>query len=152
MNKLTSVLKAGALGLIFLPAAASAEIVRVASAHPVADTMDALEQAVKAAGLGVVARIDHAGAAADAGLELKPEQLLIFGNPKVGTPAMQADPLAGLFLPLRVVVYEDADGKAWLAYQDPAAMFDGLNIPKDAPFIAGMTGALGKLAATAAGN
>ena len=144
--------KAAIVALIALPSLASAEIVRVASAKPVAETMDALEAAVKAAGLGVVARIDHAGAAAGVGMDLKPEQLLIFGNPKVGTPAMQADPVAGLFLPLRVVVFEDADGMAWLAYQDPAAMFEGLTIPANAPFIAGMTGALGKLVATAAAN
>lgn len=130
--------------------AASAEIVTVESAKPVAATMDALEAAVKAAGLGVVARVDHAGAAAKAGLDLRPEELLVFDNPKVGTQAMQADPRAGLFLPLRVVVYEDAAGKVWLAYEDPAAMLKGLDIPVDAPFIAAMTGALGKLTAGAA--
>lgn len=130
--------------------AASAEIVTVPSAKPVAATMDALQGAVEAAGLGVAARIDHAAGAQKAGLELRPEQVLVFGNPKVGTPAMQADPRAGLFLPLRVVVYEDAAGKVWLAYEDPAAMFEGLDIPADAPFIAAMTGALGKLTAAAA--
>lgn len=129
---------------------AAAEIVQVAAARPVEATMDALQAAVEAAGLGVAARIDHAGAAASAALELRPEQVLIFGNPKVGTPAMQADPRAGLFLPLRVVVYEDADGQVWLAYQDPAAMMAGLDIPTDAPFLAAMTGALGKLTAAAA--
>lgn len=129
---------------------ASAEIVTVPSAKPVAATMDALEGAVEAAGLGIAARIDHAAAAQKAGLELRPEQVLVFGNPKVGTPAMQADPRAGLFLPLRVVVYEDAAGKVWLAYEDPAAMLEGLEIPADAPFLAAMTGALGKLTAAAA--
>lgn len=131
---------------------ALAEFVQVESRKPVAATMDALEAAVTAAGLGVAARIDHAGAAAKAGLELRPEEVLVFGNPKVGTPAMQADPRAGLFLPLRVVVYEDAGGKVWLAYEDPLAMLAGLDIPADAPFLATMTGALGKLTAAAAAD
>ncbi|GAB4386225.1 DUF302 domain-containing protein [Albidovulum sp.] len=141
-----------ALALSLAAQTAAAGIVEVESHRSVAATMDALEQAVTEAGLSVAARIDHAAAAAKAGLELRPEQLLVFGNPKVGTPAMQADPRAGLFLPLRVVVYEDAAGRVWLAYEDPASMMEGLDIPPDAPFLATMTGALGKFTASAAGG
>lgn len=139
--------------LLAAPFAAFAEgLVQVPSSHSVAQTMDALEAAVSAAGIGVAARVDHTAGAAKVGLDLRPEQVLIFGNPKIGTPAMQADPLAGLFLPLRVLVYEDAAGKVWLAYQDPAGMLAGTAVPADADYVKTMGGALAKLTAAAAGN
>jgi uncharacterized protein (DUF302 family) len=78
-------------------------------------------------------------------------QLLIFGNPALGTPAIKADPLAGLYLPLKVLVYEDDEG-VWLTYEPPAEMFEDLSIPGDAEVIQKMTGALGKLTAAAAGG
>jgi len=131
---------------------AVAEIISVASSRSVPETVDALEAAATEAGLGIAARIDHAAGATKAGMALPPGQVLIFGNPEVGTPAMQADPRAGLYLPLRVAVYEDADGKVWLIYEDPAAMMEGLDISADAPFVQAMTGALAKLTATAAGD
>jgi uncharacterized protein (DUF302 family) len=68
----------------------------------------------------------------------------------MGTAAMQDDPRAGLFLPLRVLVYEDAEGQVWIAYQDPEDMFDDLKISDDAPYLKMMAGALGKLTAAAA--
>ena len=129
------------------------DVVKVAAAGDVASTMDALVGAVEGAGATVFARVDHAGGAAGVGMELAPSQLLIFGNPKLGTPAMQDDALAGLFLPLKVLVYEDAAGKTWLAYEDPAEMLDDLDgIPEGAPYVQMMTGALGKLTAKAAGG
>ncbi|MEO1381467.1 MAG: DUF302 domain-containing protein, partial [Pseudomonadota bacterium] len=80
-------------------------------------------------------------------------QLLIFGNPKLGTPAMQDDALAGIFLPLRVLVYDDGAGKVWLAYQDPSSMLGALDgIGGDAEYIKKMTGALAKLTGKAAGS
>jgi len=83
------------------------------------DTMDRLEAAVKAKGLTVFARIDHAAGAAEVGMSLHPTELLIFGNAKGGTPLMQANPETGVDLPLKALVYEDATGKIWLAYNDP---------------------------------
>ena len=85
-------------------------------------------------------------------MELADAELLIFGNPKLGTPAMQADMHAGIFLPLRVLVYADADGQTWLAYEDPREMLDDLSIPADAPFLGAMEGALKKLTGAAAGG
>ncbi|UWQ44531.1 DUF302 domain-containing protein [Leisingera aquaemixtae] len=139
-------------GVITLAAAlpAAAELVTVQSQKPVAETMDALQAAVEGAGATVFARVDHAAGAQTAGMELPGSQLLIFGNPKLGTPAMQADMRAGLYLPLKVLAYEDADGQVWLTYQDPAEMLSGLDIPADAEFIAKMQGALGKLTSKAA--
>lgn len=140
---------AGAIALASaLPVAA--DLVAVPSQKPVGETMDALQAAVEGAGATVFARVDHAAGAQNAALELSPSQLLIFGNPKLGTPAMQADMRAGLYLPLKVLAYEDAGGQVWLTYEDPAEMLSGLDVPADVEFIAKMQGALGKLTAKAA--
>ena len=128
---------------------AAAELITVQSSKPVAETMDALEAAVGGAGATVFARIDHTKGAASVDLEMGDAQTLIFGNPKLGTPAMQADLRASLYLPLKVAVYE-ADGGSVLNYEDPAEMFSGLEIPADAKFVAMMQGALGKLTGKAA--
>ena len=101
-------------------------IERVKAAGDVAATMDALEAAVTGAGATVFARVDHAGGAEGVGMDLAPAQLLIFGNPQLGTPAMQDDPLAGLYVPLRVLVYRGGDGQVWLAYEAPGHMFEDL--------------------------
>ena len=86
-------------------------------------------------------------------MDLAPSQLLIFGNPKLGTPPMQANALAGLFLPLKVLVYEDGDGQVWLAYEDPEETLDDLEgIDDDAAYIQKMRMALIKLTEAAAGR
>jgi uncharacterized protein (DUF302 family) len=94
-------------------------IVRIASHHAVGETMDRIEALLKQRGIMVFARIDFSGDAARAGLTMRPEQLLIFGNPKAGTPLMQAEPVAGLDLPLKALVWQDADARTWIAYNDP---------------------------------
>ena len=129
------------------------EIEQVKSAHDVPTTMDALEAAVTGAGATVFARVDHAGGAQKVGLEIAPSQLLIFGNPKLGTPAMQDDAIAGLFLPLKVLVHEDAAGDVWLSYEVPAVTLGKLDgVSTEAEYLAKMAGALGKLTAKAAGQ
>ena len=143
---------AAILSLIALPGFAGEGIIKVKAAGDVASTMDALEAAVTGAGATVFARVDHAGGAEKVGLELAPEQLLIFGNPKLGTPAMQDDAMAGLYLPLKVLVYQDDDGQTWLAYEAPAEMLGDLDVPEDAAYVKKMTGALAKLTGKAAGN
>jgi uncharacterized protein (DUF302 family) len=100
-------------------AASDAGIVRIASAHSVADTAARLESVLKERGVLIFARIDFSGDAARAGLTMRPEQMLIFGNPKAGTPLMQAEPLSGLDLPVKALIFEDAAGKAWIAWNDP---------------------------------
>ena len=94
-------------------------IVQMPSRHGVADTLDLLERLVKERGLIVFARIDFSGDAARAGLTMRPEQMLIFGNPKAGTALMQAAPTSGLDLPLKALAWEDAGGKTWVAYNAP---------------------------------
>ncbi|PWE30498.1 camphor resistance protein CrcB [Maritimibacter sp. 55A14] len=133
--------------------AGDGDILRVKAAGSVAETVDALTAAVEGAGATVFARVDHGGGAAKAGLELQPMELLVFGNPRLGSPAMQDNPLAGLHLPLRVLAYEDAEGQVWLAYEDPEEMLGDLDgISDDAEYIAKMRGALKKLTGKAAGN
>ncbi len=99
--------------------AADADTVMVASKHSVAATMDKLEAVLKEKGVGVVARVDHAAGAKKAGMALKPTQLLVFGNPKLGTPLMQSKRTMGLDLPMKVLAWEDDQGKTWVAYTKP---------------------------------
>ncbi len=141
-----------ALGLSMSPVlAAEEDMVMTRSPHDVAITMDRLEAAVTGAGAAVVARVDHAGAAQGVDMELAPTQVLIFGNPVIGTPAMQDNPLAGLFLPLRVLAYEDAEGQTWLVYEDPEEMLEDLDgVSEDADYIQKMAGALRNLTTQAA--
>ena len=120
-------------------------IIRKPSLAGVTETTDALEANLKAAGLTIFARVDHGAGAEVVGEDIGASQLLIFGNPKVGTPAMMDDPLAGLFLPLKVLVYEDGLGKAWIAYEDPAKMLSELGgVGAEAPYLSVMQGALAK--------
>lgn len=94
-------------------------LVKIPCTHGVPETLDRLERLLKERGVMVFARIDFSGDAARAGLTMRPEQMLIFGNPKAGTPLMQAEPVAGIDLPLKALVWEDADGRTWLAYNAP---------------------------------
>jgi len=84
------------------------------------ETVDRLEAEAKAKGLTVFARVDHAAGAAAVGLQLRPTELLIFGNARGGTPLMAADQQVGIDLPLKALVYQDAAGRVWLSYNDPA--------------------------------
>jgi uncharacterized protein (DUF302 family) len=95
-------------GMILLP-----------SRHDTKETMEHLAASVAARGMHVFARIDHADAARQAGLTLRPTEVLIFGDPKGGTLLMQAVQSIGIDLPLKVLVWEDESGKCWIGYNDP---------------------------------
>ncbi|HHJ14559.1 MAG TPA: DUF302 domain-containing protein [Gammaproteobacteria bacterium] len=116
----------GALGallaLIFTctAQAGGSGLVRMKSHYNFEQTIGRFQDAVRAAGMTVFARIDHHKGAASAGLEMKPVSVLIFGNPKVGTQLMQSAPSAGIDLPMKVVVIEQAPGEIELIYNDPA--------------------------------
>ena len=92
----------------------------VKSAYGVKDTIDRLAAHVIAKGMKVFARIDHAQGASEVGLALRPTELLIFGNAKGGTPLMQSVQSTGIDLPLKILVWQDADGATWVSYNDPA--------------------------------
>lgn len=94
-------------------------VARIPSKHTVTATIERLQSLFRERGILVFAHIDFSGDASRAGLAMPEEQMLIFGNPKAGTPLMLAEPTAGLDLPLKALVYEDAEKKTWIAYNDP---------------------------------
>jgi uncharacterized protein (DUF302 family) len=104
-------------GTVAVPAEAGiAGLVTMPSHHTVSVTIDRLESGLKAKGMTIFARIDHSAGAARDGLKLPPTQLLIFGNPKGGTPLMQASPVAGIDLPMKALAWTGRNGKVWLSY------------------------------------
>jgi uncharacterized protein (DUF302 family) len=94
-------------------------LVHVPSAHSVPETAERLLALVQGRGMTVFARIDFSGDAARAGLSMPPSQLLVFGNPRAGTPLMVAAPAAAIDLPLKALAWQDAAGKVWLSYNTP---------------------------------
>ena len=98
---------------------AAGGLVTIESRFGPEETMDKLAAAVAAHGMAVLARIDHASAAVEAGLELRPTEVLVFGNPKAGTPLMQDVQTIGIDLPLKALVWQDARGATWLSYNEP---------------------------------
>src|SRR5215471_6449491 len=117
------------------------------------ETMNRLEAEVKAKGMTVFAHIPHAKGAAAVGLPLRPNDLLIFGNAKVGTPLIQSAPTIGIDLPLKVLVWQDAEGITWLSYNDPAwlARRHGLGPDAEAT-VKTLAGVLNAVTAVAAGS
>ena len=99
--------------------ASDAGIIAKPSPYSVAETIDRVESAAKAKGILIVARVDHGGAAEKVGMSLGPTQLLLLGNPKGGTPLMAAVPSIAIDLPMKVLAWQDADGKVWVGYNDP---------------------------------
>lgn len=139
-----TLLTAAAASLI-ATASFGADLIVKTSPHSVSITMGKLVAAVKGAGAGIVGRVNHAAAAKKIGMDIAPNEVLIFGNPKLGSPVFVENPAAGLDLPMRVVVYEDKDGSVKLAYHPPARLSTDHQIPADLKPLAMMTGALGKL-------
>jgi len=122
--------------------AGPAGMVSKPSRHPVPETMDRLVAVLQAKGMTVFARIDHAGAAEKAGLSMRASQILIFGNPKGGTPLMVAAPTVAIDLPLKALAWEDADGKVWLGYNSPAWLKERHGVRGTAAAIAALEKAL----------
>lgn len=94
-------------------------LVRVKSAHDVTTTANNLESVVTAKGMIVIARIKHSQSAAKVGVDLRPTQLLIFGNPKVGSPLMVCQQTVAIDLPQKALIYQDENDQVWLTYNDP---------------------------------
>jgi uncharacterized protein (DUF302 family) len=108
--------------LLVLPFSASAAdgLIAVKSPYAAKETMDRFEQSAKKRSLNIFARIDHAAGATKIGKTLRPTEVLIFGNPQGGTPFMECAQSVGIDLPLKALVWEDAQGQVWLGYNDPA--------------------------------
>ncbi len=129
-----------------------AGLVSVPSDFGVKETLDRLEAAVRARGMTVFARVDHAAGAHSVDMELRPLELVLFGTPRAGTPLMQSAPTLGIDLPLKALAWEDEAGKVWLSYDEPRWLvarhgLDGRFDDAVAKMSAGLT-ALVKLAAT----
>lgn len=112
-----------------MPATDVSGLVKLQSRHSVSTTTDRLEALLKERGIVVFARIDFSGDAERAGLKMPAEQMLIFGNPKAGTPLMVAMPAAGIDLPLKMLAWETPDGKVWAAYNDPQYVVQRHGLP-----------------------
>src|SRR5262245_25306575 len=126
-----TLLLTGALGVSSMNTATAAEsgIVRIDSHHSVARTAERLEALLKERGVRGFAQLDFTADGARACLTMRPEQLLIFGNPKAGTPLMQAEPSVGLDLPLKALIWEDAEGHVTIAYNDPQYVLRRFGLP-----------------------
>src|ERR1700730_1732908 len=116
------------------------------------ETMDRLEAEIRAQGMKVFARIDHAAGAAQAGLELRPTELIIFGSARGGTPLMQSVQTAGIDLPLKALVWGDASGEKWLSYNEPSWIAQRHGAPSAEPVVSKMTAALGAMSRKATGS
>ena len=99
-------------------------LITVKSPHGVKDTLDRFEAAAKARGLNIFLRVDHAAGAQKIGKDLRPTELLIFGNPQGGTPLMHCAQSAGIDLPLKALAWQDGAGQVWLGYNDPQFLVD----------------------------
>ena len=119
-------------------------IITIKSIHSVSVTIDKLEAVLNKKGMTIFKRVDHATGAQKAGLQLRPTELLIFGNPKVGTPLMLCSQTAALDLPQKALAYEDENGQTWLAYNDPTYMANRHNIQGCVQAIQKVSNALGK--------
>ncbi len=128
---------------------ADGHMVRVEASGSVSEAADRFEAIVQGAGAKVFARVNHGGGAASVDMELADAELVVFGNPALGTPVLQSDINAGLVLPMRVLIYDDG-GQTVFVYEDPSAMLSGFDIPGDLEAVTRITGALGKLTAAAA--
>lgn len=113
------------------PMTSDSGITTILSRHSVDETVKRVENALTAKGVKLFTLIDHSGEAEKAGLQMRPTKLLIFGNPKAGTHWMVAAPSIALDLPLKILVAEDADGKAWISYNDPAYLQSRHHLPPE---------------------
>ena len=114
------------------------------------ETMDRLENEIRANGMDVFARIDHAAGAAKVGLTLPPTEVIIFGNARGGTPLMQSAQTAGIDLPLKALVWQDASGKTWLSYNEPGWIAQRHAIANKDAVLSKMNDMLGAMAKKAA--
>lgn len=117
-------------------------LVRLKSPHSVELTVARLKQAIRDKGVTIFADIPHAANAAKLDLDMPETHLLVFGSPKIGAPLMSANPAIGIDLPIKAVVWEDADGQVWLAYNDPAYLAERHGLAPDMKPFQGMAKAL----------
>ena len=125
---------------------ADSGLVNVKSPYEVKYTADRLENNLREKGMTVFARIDHAQGAQKVGKQLRPTELIVFGNPKVGTPLMQCRQSVGVDLPQKALIWEDENGQVWLSYNDPRYLIRRHNIDGCSEVIEKIEKALGSFA------
>lgn len=113
------------------PANTKEGIVDKPSNHSVEQTVEKLKNILQSKGVTLFAVIDHSGEAEKVGMKMPPTKLLIFGSPKAGTPVMLAAPSSALDLPLKILIWEDAQGEVWVTYNSPAYLQERHNLPKE---------------------
>lgn len=142
-----------ALGLVLFlasfAASASDGLMTLESHYSVKETADRFENIVKSKGLTVFLRVDHQKNASGVSLDLRPTEIIVFGNPKVGTPLMQCAQNVAIDLPQKVLVSEDADNKVWLSYNDPVYLKNRHDIEGCDEVIKKVSGVLAKLSKAA---
>jgi uncharacterized protein (DUF302 family) len=106
-------------------------LIHLSSSYSVAETAKRLEESLQAHGVTIFCRVDHSGEAEKVGLRMPPTELLIFGSPRGGTPLMLASPTVAIDLPLKALIWQDADGKVWLSYNSPEYLQQRHNIPPE---------------------
>jgi uncharacterized protein (DUF302 family) len=106
-------------------------IVEIAAQHSVDETVEKLKNILAAKGVALFALVDHSGEAEKVGMKMRPTKLLIFGSPKAGTPLMLAAPSIAIDLPLKILVWEDAQGKAWISYNASEYLRERHNLPSE---------------------
>jgi len=119
------------MGFVLPGSAAEKGIVSIPSNHTVDETVDRLKQILQSKGVTLFALIDHSGEAEKVGMKMPPTKLLIFGNPKGGTPLMLAAPSIAIDLPLKILVWQNAQRKVWLSYNSPEYLKDRHGLPQD---------------------
>jgi uncharacterized protein (DUF302 family) len=124
----------------------------IESKFPVKETLDRLSADLDKRGIKVAARIDHAAGAKAVGMELPPTEVLMFGNPKLGTPLMQSNPAIGIDLPMKVLAWQDKAGKVWIGYNAAEGLAARHNIKDRDEVVKAMAGALGGLVKAASGQ
>jgi uncharacterized protein (DUF302 family) len=106
-------------------------IVDLPSSHSVDQTVEKLKSILQAKGITLFALVDHSGEAEKVGLKMRPTKLLIFGSPKGGTPLMLASPSIAIDLPLKILIWEDGQGKVWVSYNSPAYLQERHGVPQE---------------------
>ena len=106
-------------------------IITRASKHSVDETVEKVKWILQSKGITLFALIDHSGEAAKVGLKMRPTKVLIFGSPNAGTPLMLAAPSIAIDLPLKILIWEDAQGKIWISYNSPAYLQQRHGLPTD---------------------
>jgi uncharacterized protein (DUF302 family) len=101
------------------------------SRHSVEETVEKLKNILQSKGVTLFALVDHSGEAAKAGMKMRPTKLLILGSPKAGTPLMLAAPSIAIDLPLKILVWEDEQGKVWVSYNAPDYLKERHGLPQD---------------------